>query len=185
MASSDLSQPDKPSVSPLVIISSLALLAGAGGMVVSFSFLASPNYLDVIAGAVGFLAGVVLIAAGVISLAVQSRSPATSQAATHAAGCLVAFLPPTVAALGWPALYFGLFLAVVLMPLVLVGCIVWAWVQSLDVAVHLSELFGSRRVRLFRVGVFVVQALAVLVTWPMFGCFLDQLTAMGYKIGWS
>ena len=71
-----------------------------------------------------------LVAAGLLSLAVQSRSPAISHVATHAAGCLMGLLPPAVAALGWPTLYFGAFTAVVLMPLVLVACIGWAWVQS-------------------------------------------------------
>jgi hypothetical protein len=131
----------------MVTLATLTLLAGAGGMAISFLFLVSNNPLDVISGAVGFLAGVVMVAAGVLSLAIQSRSPATSRAATHAVGCVVGFLPPAVAALGWPTLYYGAFLAVLLMPLVLLGCILWAWVQSQNVAIHLSDLIGWRQVR--------------------------------------
>jgi len=183
MASANLPRPDEAPAAPVVTLSSLALLAGVGGMVVSFSFLASPGYLDVIAGAVGFFAGVVLAAAGLLSLAVLSRSPATSRAAVHAAGSLVGFLPPVVAALGWPVLYFGAFLAVLLMPLVLLGCIGWAWAQSPSVAGHVSALLGAPRVRLFRAAVFVTQALAVVATWPLFGYFLRMLESMGYKIG--
>lgn len=185
MAATDIPQLREPSAAPVVAISSLTLLSGAGGMAISFSFLASPDYLDVIAGAVGFVAGSIFVVAGVISLALQSRSPTTSQIAVHAAGCLVGFLPPTIAALGWPTLYFGLFLAVLLMPLVLIGCIWWAWGQSHSVAEHLSQLIASRRIRLIRFIIFVVQSLAIVATWPLFGYFLRTLESMGYKIGWS
>jgi hypothetical protein len=181
MATANTSAPDE---SPLVNLSVLVLLAGAGGMVISFTFLASDHHLDVIAGAVGFLAGVILVAVGWLSLAVQSRSPVTSQAAIRAAGCLVGLLPPAVAALAWPTLFFGAGLAVLLMPLVLLGCLLWAWLQSPGVAGHLTEFYGSRRVRLFRAVVFVAQALAIVATWPLFGYFLRVLESMGYKFGW-
>jgi hypothetical protein len=154
-------------------------------MAVSFLFLASNGYLDVIAGAVGFLSGTILAVAGLLSLGVQSRSPTTSQAATHAAGCLVALLPPAVAILGWPALYFGAFLAVLLMPLVLICCLLWAWVQSRGVAEHLSALLGWPRGFLLRVIVFAVQAALILASWPLFGYSLRLLESMGYKFGWS
>jgi len=180
-----MSTADDSHTTPVVTLATLALLAGAGGMAVSFLFLASPSHLDVIAGAVGFISGTALVAAGLLSLAIQSRSPATSQAATHAAGCLTALLPPAVAALGWPTLYFGAGLAVLLMPLVLVACIGWAWVQSRRVAGHLSELTDWRRVWLVRVVVFMAQALAIVATRPLFAYFLNMLESMGYKVGWS
>ncbi len=185
MKSIDVPQLGEPPAAPVVTISSLTLLSGAGGMVISFAFLASRDYLDVIAGAVGFVAGAVLVAAGVVSLGLQSRSPATSKTAVHTAGCLASLLPPTVAALGWPTLYFGLFLAMPLMLLVLVACIGWAWIQSRSVACHLSELLALRRVRLLRAVAFVVQSLAVLATGPLFGYFLNTLQSLGYKVGWS
>lgn len=59
------------SVSPLA---SATLFAGVGGMVVSFAFLASSNQLDVLAGAAGFVAGSILLAAGLIALAVLERT---------------------------------------------------------------------------------------------------------------
>jgi hypothetical protein len=170
---------------PLVVLAAAVLLAGAGGMVVSFLFLASRNHLDVIAGAIGFLAAAVLVAAGLLSLAVQSRSPAASQAAVRIAGCLAAFLPPLAAALAWPVLYFGLFLTGMLfIPLVLVGCAVWAWVVSASVAGHLSALLGWPRRGVLHGLVFVLELIAILASWPLFGSLLDLLSSMGYKVGW-
>jgi hypothetical protein len=171
---------------PLVLLAAAALLAGAGGMAVSFLFLSARNHLDVIAGAVGFLAGAVLVAAGLLSLAVQSRSPAVGEAAVRIAGCLAAFLPPLAAALAWPILYFGLFLAAMpFIPLVLVGCAVWAWVVSASVAGHLSALFGWPRRGVLQGLVFALELIAILATWPLFGSLLDLLSSMGYKVGWS
>ncbi len=178
MASAHTPESIPQPAAPVVTLSALALLAGAAGMAVSFLFLASPGHLDVIAGAI-------LVAAGLLSLGVQSRFPATSQAATHAAGCLVAFLPPAVAILGWPVLYFGAFLAVLLMPLVLIGCLGWAWVQSRGVAGHLSALLGWPWVRLLRATVFAAQSALILASWPLFGYSLRLLESMGYKVGWS
>src|SRR5687767_7587169 len=142
MTSADLPHPENRSRAPLVLVSSLTLLAGAIGMVASFLFLSSHNHLDVISGAVGFLSGVILVAAGVVSLALQSRSPATSHAAANAAGCFVAFLPPIVVVLAWPTLHFGLptlfdrspfigeLLADIMMLFLSIGGIGWAWSQS-------------------------------------------------------
>jgi hypothetical protein len=50
--------------------------AGAAGLCVSFRFLASSHRLDVVAGAAGFVAGAVLLAAGLISITWFLRSPA-------------------------------------------------------------------------------------------------------------
>src|SRR4051794_32961617 len=62
---------------PWLALSVLTLVVGAGGMGVSFLFLASANHLNVIAGAAGFVAGSVLAAAGLLSLTIQSRAPGT------------------------------------------------------------------------------------------------------------
>ncbi|HEY7311244.1 MAG TPA: hypothetical protein VH643_17920 [Gemmataceae bacterium] len=186
MASADTRQATSPLVPPIVFLAVLAMLAGAGGMVVSFLFLASSSQLDVIAGAVGFLAGAILIAAGLLSLAVLSRSSTTSKAATHAAGCLVTLIPPTVAILGWPGLYFAVSLAVIfIMPFVLIGCVGWAWVQSRSVSEHLAALLGWRRGRFLRAAVFAVQLVIIVESWPLFGSFLRLLESLGYKVGWS
>lgn len=170
---------------PIVTLSAFALFAGIGGMAVSFLFLTSRSHLDVIAGAVGFLGGVILVATGLLSLAVQSRSSGASQAATNVAGCMVAALPPVVAILGWPALYFGAFLAVIWMPFVMLGCIGWAWVQSRGVALHLSSVLGWRCARTLRAIVFAIQLIAILGSIPLFAYFLHLLESMGYKVGWS
>ncbi|OWK40849.1 hypothetical protein [Fimbriiglobus ruber] len=185
MEPEDRPPPDEFPATPLVVLAALVFLAGAAGMAISFAFLPSDNHLDVIAGAVGFLAGVILVAAGLLSLAVQSQSPSTSQAAIHAAGCLTGFLPPAFAALTWPTLYLISIFAVLLMPLVLIACITWSWYQSRSVAGHLAALTGWRWVRLIRAAVFVAQSAAVLGTWPLFGYFLRMLESMGHKIGWS
>jgi hypothetical protein len=50
-------------------ISILAMLCGAAGMPASFQFLSSMHTLDVMAGAAGFVAGAMLISAGLLSLA--------------------------------------------------------------------------------------------------------------------
>jgi len=50
-------------------LGSLCVAAGAAGMITSFIYMSSPNPVDLFAGATGFLAGAVLIAGGVIALA--------------------------------------------------------------------------------------------------------------------
>jgi hypothetical protein len=51
----------------------LTFAAGAGGMIISFLYLASSHPLDVIAGAAGFVAGAILLAAGLVSITVLSQ----------------------------------------------------------------------------------------------------------------
>jgi hypothetical protein len=51
----------------------LLLVSGAGGMAVSFAFLASSHPADVLAGAAGFVAGSILAAAGQLSLTLLDR----------------------------------------------------------------------------------------------------------------
>src|SRR5947209_2407831 len=57
------------------LLGSFTLLAGVAGMAISIVFLASADLLDVVAGASGFVAGSVLAAAGLISIAVAERRP--------------------------------------------------------------------------------------------------------------
>jgi hypothetical protein len=172
---------------PVAVLSAFILITGAGGMAASFLFLASGDHLDVIAGAVGFLAGAILVAAGLLSLATQSRSQSTSHSAVRVIGCLVGLLPPLAAILAWPVVYFGAFIfgVLLLMPFVLLGCVAWAWVVSANVAYHLSALLGWPRVRILRGFVFVFQVAAILASWPLFGCLLQLFQSMGYKVGWS
>ena len=59
----------------LLILAALALLAGVGGMAISYAYLASADQLDVVAGAAGFVAGSVLTAGGLISLTLLGRLP--------------------------------------------------------------------------------------------------------------
>jgi hypothetical protein len=51
----------------------LILVSGAGGMAISFAFLASSQNADVIAGAAGFVAGSILVAAGQLSVTLHDR----------------------------------------------------------------------------------------------------------------
>jgi hypothetical protein len=178
-----------PVVAPvkvMVFLSTLALLAGAGGMAISFLFLASQNHLDVIAGATGFLSGVVLVAVGLLSLSIQSRTAATSQTAVRIVRSMIGLLPPATAVLSWPILYFGAGLAMMMfIPVVLLGCVIWAGLISRTVANDLAALLGTTRVRVLWGMVFTAQLVVILVSWPLFDWFLGLIASMGYKVGWS
>jgi hypothetical protein len=90
------------------------------------------------------------------------------------------------AALAWPVLYFGPFLpGLPLTLLVLIGCVAWAWPVSESVAGHLSALLGWPRRGVLHSLVFVLELIAILATWPLFGFLLKLLSSMGYKCGWS
>ena len=69
---------------PLVALAWLTSLAGVGGMAISFLFLASTHHLDVMAGAAGFVAGSVLVAGGLLSIAVLRRPIVAGEAAALA-----------------------------------------------------------------------------------------------------
>ncbi|HEX5271837.1 MAG TPA: ferritin-like domain-containing protein [Gemmataceae bacterium] len=77
---------------PVAALAALTFAAGVAGMAVSFLFLASDHQLDVAAGAAGFVAGSVLVAAGLVSISVQR--PRT---ADESDGSTVLDLPPDVA----------------------------------------------------------------------------------------
>src|SRR5207237_9037215 len=76
----------QPSPRSARTLASLALLAGAGGMAVSFAFLASASHLDVIAGAAGFVAGAILVAGGLVSAAILGRPRPADPNTAAAAG---------------------------------------------------------------------------------------------------
>lgn len=54
------------------LLSGVAILAGGAGMVISFGFLASASMENITAGTSGFVAGAILIAAGLLSMTVVS-----------------------------------------------------------------------------------------------------------------
>src|SRR5262245_44063816 len=60
---------------PIVTLAPLAFAAGVCGMAVSFVFLSSSHALDVTAGAAGFVAGSILVAAGLVSASLQRPRP--------------------------------------------------------------------------------------------------------------
>jgi hypothetical protein len=72
-----------PSGKPILVLAFLTFLAGAVGMAISFLFLASTSHLDVLAGAAGFVAGSVLLAAGLLAVAVLVRLPARAGCPGH------------------------------------------------------------------------------------------------------
>ena len=77
----------------LLAFAFLTLLAGVSGMALSFVFLASSSRLDVIAGGAGFVAGSVLVAAGLVSIILLRPLPARSIPTTtsgHAAPAMSA-----------------------------------------------------------------------------------------------
>jgi hypothetical protein len=175
------------------VLAALALVAGAASMAISFVFLASGHHLDVVAGAAGFVAGSVLIAGGLLALAVVTRSRPGWQTAALAARCMLIFGPPTVAAASWPVLYFGLFLAgFFLIPVVLLACAVWAWPVSASVATDFSALMGWRDrhsgrpyAPRLRALLFAFELVAIAASLPLFRALLDLLESLGHKVGWS
>jgi hypothetical protein len=59
-----------------LVLSGVAIVAGGLGMPMSFLYLASASMADITAGTSGFVAGAVLIGAGLISLAIlATREP--------------------------------------------------------------------------------------------------------------
>jgi hypothetical protein len=61
-------------------VASTTFVAGIAGMAVSFMFLASGHPLDVLAGAAGFIAGSILVAAGLLSIALRPPRAAGAHA---------------------------------------------------------------------------------------------------------
>jgi hypothetical protein len=82
-----------PTARPIAVLAALSLLAGVGGMVTSYAYLASAHELDVLAGAAGFIAGSILVAAGVISASLQ-RPLAIGEALALPADDVPALEPP-------------------------------------------------------------------------------------------
>jgi hypothetical protein len=169
---------------PIMPLASMTFLAGVGGLALSFLFLASNSELDVIAGGVGFVTGAILAAAGLVSLALQTRSPEASELAMRGLRCFYGFLPSAVAVLGWPILFFGFFPAILLMPGFLIGCAIWAWWGSRSVAENLIATHWQIWIRLAHAIVFVIQLSAIAASWPLFRLMLDTLKAMGFIVGW-
>jgi hypothetical protein len=62
----------------------MSLVAGVTGMMVSYRFLASAHQLDVIAGAAGFVAGSILVAGALISIAICRKNRPDGKSAANA-----------------------------------------------------------------------------------------------------
>lgn len=62
-----------PPAAVSAILGRLSLLAGAGGMLVAFLFCASAHAADVLAGAAGFVAGALLLGAGLVTIALAAK----------------------------------------------------------------------------------------------------------------
>jgi hypothetical protein len=75
----------------VLALASLTFAAGAGGMAISFLFLASSHPLDVTAGAAGFIAGSILAASGLLSIALLRRSPGSVGSGAPVVGCSPTF----------------------------------------------------------------------------------------------
>jgi hypothetical protein len=69
---------------PVFAVATLSLAAGITGMAISFLFLASAHYLDVMAGAAGFIAGSILATGGLVSISVQRPVRLASERRTTA-----------------------------------------------------------------------------------------------------
>ncbi len=77
---------------PVVAVAMLTFFSGVGGMAVSFLYLASDHPLDVTAGAAGFVAGAILVGAGLVAIALQRPVPAGQLAA----GAVARYVPLAV-----------------------------------------------------------------------------------------
>lgn len=58
-----------------LVLAVLAIIGGALGMFASFLFMASNSMADITAGTSGFVAGAILIAAGLLSLTMLATNP--------------------------------------------------------------------------------------------------------------
>lgn len=63
-----------------LVLAALVIVAGGLGMAASFLYLASSSMADITAGASGFIAGAVLIGAGLLSLTTLATRPASKEA---------------------------------------------------------------------------------------------------------
>jgi hypothetical protein len=178
-------EPDRMPTPSVATLSTLTLLAGVGGMAVSFLFLASSHQLDVLAGAAGFVAGAILVSGGLLSSSVQTRSPRAGEIAARVFRCLFGMAPCVVAILAWPVFYLFLWSGMLAMPAILIACSVWAWWGSASVAENACALFGWSQVRTIHHVVFFVQLIAIAASLPLLRMMLDTLESMGYKVGWS
>lgn len=113
-------------------------------------------------------------------------NPIAGHAAKHVLACCAAILPPAVALVGWNAVYFAaILMAPVVMPVVLISCIAWAWRQSRDVAEHLAAIArSSDDVSLLRAVVFAAQLVGIFGSWQLFAFSLDLLESLGYRVRW-
>ena len=80
----------KPS---LFVLAVLTLVAGVSGMAVSYLYLASADHLDVLAGTAGFVAGSILVGAGLISISLQ-RPAACGQRSSQQQRATESLEPP-------------------------------------------------------------------------------------------
>jgi hypothetical protein len=83
-----------PANPPVFPLAALVFAAGVAGMAMSFVFLGSSHPLDVTAGAAGFIAGAVLVAAGLISISLQRPAAGAAHAPARAAGRIADLAPP-------------------------------------------------------------------------------------------
>jgi hypothetical protein len=91
-----ITEPILASRKSALAVSVVTFALGAAGMGMSFLFLASTDYLDVIAGAAGFVAGSVLVAAGLLASAILNRSPLAGANISARPARSIAFAPPRV-----------------------------------------------------------------------------------------
>jgi hypothetical protein len=66
-----------------LVLASLAIVAGGLGMLASFLYLGSRSMADITAGTSGFVAGAILIGAGLLSLTMLATRPAHSASKEH------------------------------------------------------------------------------------------------------
>lgn len=170
-----------PAVVPAII-----MLAGIGGMAVSFVRLQYPSTTHHILEYVCLWTSAFASVFGMVVLNLLGRSEIHRCDAFLARNCISLLLLPFLAWIGWPLLYFTTFLAgICLMFLGIPAMIVIAWHQSRSVASQLCDRMNwNRRVLVFCL-LFLFQTFLILASHPFFVWYLNRLEAQGYKVGWS
>lgn len=99
---------------------------------------------------------------------------------------LRASLPPAVAIVAWPVLYFTMFLnGLVLIWVVLIACAAWADAQSKRLVPLFAPHFPKTPVTKLRRRILALQGLGIVGSWPLFAVLLHELRGAGFKVGWS
>jgi hypothetical protein len=172
---------DSPTISRFAVrmLAWFTFLTGIASIVLGCTWLPSEDWFQLLVGTIEWLAGIGVGAIGWLILIAPSRFPHINYP-IQALGCLRAFVPALIAYLSWPIIFLtGGIVVMLVMPLVILTCIIFAKHRSFEAVTHLMQLTGWQHPRRSRALLFTIQVLAILASWPAFGHFLQLLEWMG------